>query len=116
MKNEEPGAQMQGCGARAGAGRGRGWYHHHLPAGRAAYPYLQRRHHFLLCLRHVVYQGRLWHRVRRHHLAAGVVRGVRGTVCDAAAIQESDVQHCEWDPVQHFGLPCPCLTPQGHVH
>lgn len=112
MKDEEPGAQMQGRGARAWAGHGTD----HLPTGRAAHSYLQRRHHFLLRVGHVVHQGRLRHRVRRHHLAAGVLRRVRGALCDAAAIQEPDVQHRERDPVQQSGLPCPCLTPQGHVH
>lgn len=114
MKDEEPSAQMQGCGAQSWAGRSRG--RNQLSAGRTAHPYLQRRHHFLLCLRHVVHQGRLWHYVRCHHLAAGVLRRVCGAVCDAAALQESDVQHCEWDPVQLSGLSCPRITPQGHVH
>lgn len=114
MKDEEPGAQMQGRGARARACRERG--RNQLPTGRAAHTYLQRRHHFLLCLRHVVHQGRLRHRVRHHYLAAGVLRRVCSAVCNAAALQESHIQHCERDPVQHSGLPCPCLTPQGHVH
>lgn len=105
---------MQGCGARAWAERARGG--NQLPTGWAAHPHLQRCHHFLLCLRHVVHQGRLWHCVCRHHLAAGVLRRVCSAICDAATLQESDVQHRERDPFQHSGLPCPCLTPQGHVH
>lgn len=114
MNNEEPGAQMQGCGAWARAEQRRG--SNQLPASRATHPHLQRRHHLLLCLRHVVHKGRLWHRVRRHYLAVGVLCRVCGAICDAAALQESDVQHLEWDPIQLSGLPCPLVTPQSHVH
>lgn len=116
MKDEEPGAQMQGCGAWAWAGWGRGRGRSQLPTVRAAHSYLQRRYHFLICLRHVVHQGCLWHCVCDHHLAACAVRRVCGAVCNAAALQESNIQRCEWDPVQHSGLPCPRFTPQGHVH
>lgn len=112
MKDEEPGAQMQGRGAQPWTERGGD----QLPAGRAAHPHLQRRHHVLLRLRHVVHQGRLRHHVRRHHLAAGLLCRVCGAICDAAALQESDVQHCERDPFQHPGLPRSRLTPPGHVH
>lgn len=114
MKDEEPGAQMQGCGARAWAEWS--WDSNQLPAGWAAHPYLQRCHHVLLCLCHVVHQGCLWHCVCCHHLAAGVLRRVCGRFRDAATLQEFDVQHRERSPFQRSGLPCPCLTPQSHVH
>lgn len=115
MKDEEPGAQVQGCGARTWPECS--WRHcEQLPAGWAAHPDLQRCHHLLLRLGHVVHQGRLRHRVRRHHLAAGVLRRVRGVVCDAAALQELNVQRRQRSPFQCSRLPCPRLTSQGHVH
>lgn len=114
MKDEEPRAQVQGCGARTWPGRS--WHCDQLPAGWAAHPNLQRLHHFLLRLCHVVHQGRLRHRLRRHHLVPGVLRRVCGAVCDAAALQKSDLQHYQWSPIQRLCLPCPRLTSQGHVH
>lgn len=64
----------------------------------------------------MVHKGRLRDHVRRHHMAAGVLRRVCGAICDATPLQESDVQHRERDPFQHPGLPCSSLTPPGHVH
>lgn len=87
MKDEESGAQMQGCGAQPSARRERDG----LPAPRAAHPHFQRSHYGLRGVGHVVRQRRLWHHVRRHHMAAGVLRRVRGGVRDAAARQESDI-------------------------
>ena len=124
MKHEEPGAPMQGPGARPrGAWPGGPWpsgvpsgVPGRLPAGRAAYPHLQGHHHLLLGLRHVVHPGRLRHRVRGHHLDAGALRRVRGGVRHAAALQEPDIQPHQRRGVQQPGLPRPRLALPGHVH
>lgn len=92
------------------------WGRDQLPTSWPAHPHLKRCHHVLLCLCHVVHKGCLWDHVQRHHVAAGVLRRVCGAICDATPLQKSDVQHREWDPFQHPGLPCSCLTPPGHVH
>lgn len=105
---------MQGCGARTWAECH--WHCDQLPAGWAAHPNLQRCHHFLLRLGHVVHQGRLRHHLRRHHLVAGVLRSVCRGVCDVAALQEFDLQPCQRSYFQRACLPCPRLTSQGHVH
>lgn len=112
MKDEEPGAQMQGCGAQPWPERGRD----QLPTDWPVHPHLQRCHHVLLCLGHVVHKGRLRDHVCRHHVAAGVLRRVCGAICDATPLKESHIQHCERDPFQHPDLPCSRFTPPGHVH